>query len=127
MQRNGIASTEPGEGIVVNGDVMILKLKKDMDHHNADELKMQIDELLEDYRIKYLILDFKELEFMDSSGIGFVLGRYRKINQYHGEVFAVNIDRSLDRIFRISGLYKIIKSERNVETALKKLDGGNDK
>lgn len=61
---------------------------KELDHHCADQLKMETDLLIDAYHVRKLIFDFSKTEFMDSSGIGVLLGRSRNMNCMGGQVIA---------------------------------------
>ena len=63
---------------------------KELDHHSSIDLRSQTDMLLQTYHVKNLVFDFKDTEFMDSSGIGAIMGRYRMIQLINGEVWAVH-------------------------------------
>ena len=105
-------------------DRLTAVLKGDIDHHSAAEMRVMIDGELERTMPKLLLLDFAEVGFMDSSGIGFIMGRYKKIAPYRGKIFVVNLGRNLERIFRISGLYTITAVKDSVEKALSEVRGG---
>ena len=83
-------------------------LSGEIDHHNAKNLRMEIDFALRENQPQELILDFSDVGFMDSSGIGMVMGRHRKMNFLGGRTFVTGIGDNVDRIFRMSGLYRII-------------------
>ena len=87
----------------------------EIDHHGAGSLREEIDGMLERIRPDTLILDFRDVTFMDSSGIGMVLGRNRKMEFLGGKTYVTGISPSVDRIFSMSGLYRIISKyqERN--------------
>ena len=59
--------------------------------------------------VRNLIFDFSDTEFMDSSGIGIILGRYKKITCFHGKVYAIHVNMQIRKILHMSGLQKIIE------------------
>ena len=63
----------------VQENCLTIFLPKEVDHHNAEEIRKSADSVIEKNHIKYVIFDFKDTEFMDSSGIGAIMGRYRMI------------------------------------------------
>lgn len=97
---------------------LIVRLKGDLDHHNAKVVRGKIDLLVEVNNIKNIIFDFEEMEFMDSSGIGLIMGRYKNLKLKNGNVYVSNINKKIDRIFNLSGIYKIIDKYEDVEKAL---------
>lgn len=90
---------------------LTIQVPKELDHHQANRLRSEADLLIETYSIKRLIFDFSGTEFMDSSGIGVIIGRCRKMNFYGGEVLAKNMNSRVEKIFTVSGLKKLIKVE----------------
>ncbi len=91
------------------GDTLTFILEGELDHSLADEIRGELDALLTDRSIKRLILDLEKLSFMDSSGIGVVLGRYNLLAKRKGTVAVRNPSNRVDRIFRMSGIYQIIE------------------
>lgn len=101
--------------------VLLVRLNGELDHHTSEELKTKIELELEKNNIKHLVLNLEALSFMDSSGIGVILGRYKQIKQRHGEVIVCSISPQVKRLFEMSGLFKIIRLEENEENALQTL------
>ena len=97
---------------------MIIRLSEELDHHNAVRIREKADKLIDRNNIKHIIFDFSAAGFMDSAGIGVIMGRYRKVIFIGGKTAVTNVNPTVDRIFRISGLYKIIEKYDTVETAL---------
>lgn len=104
------------------GQCLIIKLFEDLDHHNAIPIREQSDKLILGNNIKDIVFDFTGSEFMDSSGIGAIMGRYKKVIFTGGKVAVTGVNQSIDRIFRLSGLYKIIHKFETIEEALKKFN-----
>ena len=98
--------------------VLFVKLSGELDHHSAEEVRVKIDDRIERDNIKKVIMDFKEVTFMDSSGIGVVIGRLKKVKNRDGKVCITNINKRVDKVFTLSGLYKIITVYNNVNEAL---------
>ena len=88
----------------VQENCLTIFLPKEVDHHNAEEIRQSADSVIEKNHIKYVIFDFKDTEFMDSSGIGLVLGRYRQMKLLGGSVRVINIPENMYRLFALSGL-----------------------
>ena len=83
------------------------RLSGEIDHHIAPSIRAEIDARCESSRPARLILDFKRVGFMDSSGIGLVMGRYRMISLLGGRLEVVNIPPALKKIFVLSGLERL--------------------
>jgi stage II sporulation protein AA (anti-sigma F factor antagonist) len=105
----------------ITGNVLICCVKGELDHHTADEFRNYIDYNLDNNPVKHLIIDVSELSFMDSSGIGVLLGRYKKVNGLGGKMAVVNENKQISRIFEVSGIYDIISAYSSVQQALKEL------
>lgn len=83
------------------------RLSGEIDHHIAPSIRGEIDARCESCRPSRLILDFGRVGFMDSSGIGLVMGRYRMISLLGGRLEVVNIPQNLRKIFVLSGLERL--------------------
>ena len=94
---------------LLNG-VMTVGLSGDIDERTAKIVREYLDKAIQKYYFHTLILDFHNVDFMDSTGIGVLLGRYKKIKASGGEICVRNLNAQLDKVFRISGLYQIIKA-----------------
>lgn len=92
----------------VDGQVMYYAMPKELDHHVAQTLCKEVDILVDAYQIKELVLDFKDTEFMDSSGIGFVIGRSKTMRFRNGSLKVMHLGQRIDNIFRSTGLHKIV-------------------
>ena len=88
---------------------MVLSLSGELDHRRADQLRPELDELLKDPKIKELVFDLSGLSFMDSAGIGMVLGRYKLMARRGGSVSVKCVSTQIDRVFELAGLYQIVK------------------
>lgn len=97
------------ERFEVDGQTMVIHLGEDLDHHNAVYIREMADGFIEKYPIDRIIFDFSGVEFMDSSGIGVIMGRYKKMSYVGGTVYVYGIGKNVDRIFQMSGLYKLVK------------------
>ena len=88
---------------------LIVRLENELDHRAANELRGELDELLRDPSVRRLVLDLQKLQFMDSSGIGLIIGRYKLMQKKGGSMAVVNADARMDRIFQMAGLYQIVE------------------
>mgnify|MGYP003425416482 CR=1 FL=1 len=97
------------------GEVLTVYLEGELDHHAAKTVREEIDEAVEFNMPTLLILDFDRVTFMDSSGIGVIIGRYKKMNYVGGAVYVCGMNKNVDRIFQMSGLYKLVKQLNKAE------------
>lgn len=88
---------------------LTIQMPKELDHHEAGRLKMEADFLIGAYHVRRLVFDFRETEFMDSSGIGVIIGRCKSMGFSGGEVAATNMNERIKKIFMVSGLQKLIR------------------
>ncbi|MBQ7014845.1 MAG: anti-sigma factor antagonist [Clostridia bacterium] len=84
----------------------------EIDHHNAAQLRRKIDEAVEAAYPQILILDFGAVTFMDSSGIGLVMGRYKLMRDLCGRIDIQNAPRAIGKVMRMAGIEKLISAER---------------
>ena len=93
-----------------DGERLVVRLNGELDHFCAQSIRRELDALLEaDKGISMLILDFTTLSFMDSSGIGVILGRYRIMRDRGGTLAVIHMNRHIGRIFHMSGMDRIIR------------------
>lgn len=94
---------------------LTLRLTEEIDQHTADRIRMQIDNEITRYSPKTVVFDFKNMSFMDSSGIGMVLGRYKLTKMIGGNFKIVNVGNRMKKIFDMSGVSRIIDIEEEVK------------
>lgn len=103
----------------VLGHSMVVHLPKDVDHHNSKNLKTETEQIMDETFINKIIFDFSGTDFMDSSGIGVLLGRYKKISAIGGSVAIYGVNARVKRLLTMSGIYKIIRQYETKEQAIK--------
>lgn len=91
---------------------LVLRMPKELDHHQAEFFKEEADGLLLRYPVRSLVFDFSDTHFMDSSGIGALIGRCKNVRFSGGYVKAIHLNGQIQRIFNLSGLKKIIEVEQ---------------
>jgi len=96
----------------VKEGVLYIKLVGEIDHHSAKNIREAVDELIIKNNPAELNLDLSAIDFMDSSGLGLVLGRYKKQNDIGGRMKILNPSKRILRILQLAGVEKIIKIER---------------
>ncbi|WWR15217.1 anti-sigma factor antagonist [Lachnospiraceae bacterium JLR.KK008] len=89
-------------------DYLMIRMPEEIDHHQAAALSEKADQYIMGKPVKHIVFDFEDTRFMDSSGVGVVVGRYKKISCFGGKVYAVNADRQISRIIQLSGLKKVL-------------------
>ena len=94
-----------------DGHSLIASLSCDIDHHSARGLRDEIDKKVIENRPRVLVLDFGGVSFMDSSGIGVLLGRLRILQARGGTLSVKNMQPPVEKLFRLSGLQRVIGIE----------------
>jgi len=107
-----------------HGRVLIAQLEGELDHHRAERLRPQLDLAYEKSPCKHLVLDMSGINFMDSSGIGVIIGRYKNTEKRGGQLVLANMNEHITKLYEISGLAKIVSRAASVEDAIE-LVGGN--
>ncbi|MBP3701095.1 MAG: anti-sigma factor antagonist [Lachnospiraceae bacterium] len=87
---------------------LVLHLPPEIDHHSSKEIRDRTEEYLRSAGICHIVFDFSRTTFMDSSGIGALLGRYKRMRERGGSVMIYGADARIRRILRISGVDKLI-------------------
>lgn len=105
----------------VKGKLLVVMLAGELDHHSAQEVRVKIDDRIDRFNINKIVFDFSAVTFMDSSGIGVIVGRYKRVLVRDGKVAIAAINKGIKRIFDLSGIFKIIKVYPTVEDAVSKL------
>lgn len=90
---------------------VIAWLTGELDHHAAEFVRRELDTALDMRRGCRLVLDMSGLSFMDSSGIGVILGRYKKVKAAGGRLAVRGVNEKMDRILRLAGLYQVVERE----------------
>ncbi len=90
-----------------NNNRCLVELHGELDHHNASCARMNIDMAIDSKCPSELYIDFSGVTFMDSSGIGLVMGRYRILHEYGGTLYIVNCSPSIRRVMQLAGMNKL--------------------
>lgn len=123
----GIRAEPPGEGsprrerklkmpvrIYLSEESMTAYLMGEIDHHTAKEIREEIDDTAGRAHPKELILDFRDVTFMDSSGIGLVMGRYSLMQELEGVLRVVNQSGHIRKVMKLAGLDRLAVIESGV-------------
>ncbi|WP_069649356.1 anti-sigma F factor antagonist [Caloranaerobacter ferrireducens] len=102
----------------VTGKTLVVGFSGELDHHTAENIRKEIDNYYDEKMLKNIVLDLDNLNFMDSSGIGLILGRYKKAMNNDGKLLLVNASARVKKILEMSGITKIIKIYDSVNNAL---------
>ena len=89
--------------------LLTFKITEEIDHHWSEKIRRQVDNEIERYVPKRVIFDFDKVTFMDSAGIGLLIGRYKVIKMLGGNLEMINVKSNIKKILEMSGIPKIIK------------------
>lgn len=90
------------------GETLYAALEGELDHHASARARQELDKLLQDGSIRNMVLDMSRVNFMDSSGIGVLLGRYRTLQKRGGRMSLSSAKPAVDRILEMSGIYRVL-------------------
>jgi stage II sporulation protein AA (anti-sigma F factor antagonist) len=106
----------------LEGQALIAELQGELDLHTSPEFKANLVKLFDTHpHIKHLIMHVKGLSFVDSSGLGVILGRYRELQQRGGRLFFVQPNPQIKRILEMSGFPKISEFADSTSEVLKRI------
>ena len=88
--------------------LLIFEITEEIDHHTTEKIRRKMDNEIERYLPKKIIFDFNQVTFMDSAGIGMLIGRYKTIRMIGGVPELMNVKPSIRKIFEMCGVLKII-------------------
>ncbi|WP_250277815.1 anti-sigma F factor antagonist [[Clostridium] colinum] len=97
---------------------LLVKLYGEIDHHYTEDIRDKIDREFNKQGCQNMILDFEDINFMDSSGIGMIIGRYKIVQEKNGKICAFGLKDNAKRIFDMSGLNKLINCFVTKEEAI---------
>ena len=92
-----------------NDGVLRVAIVGEINHHNAVFVRQKIDEKIQELRPQNLVLDLADVPFMDSSGLGLVMGRYQRMQELGGTLTVANPSAEHKKIFKLAGLNKLVK------------------
>ncbi len=89
-------------------NILIVRLEGELDHHTSEIVREKIDKELDEGLVNNLLFNLEKLTFMDSSGLGVLLGRYKKIRLVDGKLSICCVIPNVYKIFELSGVFKIL-------------------
>lgn len=107
--------------IFIVGDTLLVSFGEELDHHQAGKIKGKIDREIMVNRAKNVVMDFSATKFMDSSGIGIVIGRYKLLRGVGGTVTIVHAGEQVKKVFELAGIYDYVQTADNIAGVLEKL------
>ena len=93
----------------IQGNCLIIHLPKEVDHMVSDEIRKESDEIIRRKYIRTITFDFSKTAFMDSSGIGLIMGRYRAMGMRGDCIQAAGVNSYIEKLLHLSGVYKFVE------------------
>ena len=110
----------------MKGNDMTIRVPAELDHHSAEHIRREADRILQNRKVSRIFFDFRDTVFMDSAGIGMILGRYKALQLVGGKVYAVHVKERVRRILMLSGVHKIIEIYEDMPEFAKAGQGRNE-
>ena len=104
-----------------NNKVIIYYLPEELDQYAADMYKRKSEYVFNEKKVDIVIFDFEKTRFMNSSGIGLITGRYRKICENFGRVYSINVNSDINKILTLSGVYRIMQNKSDKQEIIGEL------
>lgn len=87
--------------------LLLIEITEEIDHHTVEKIRRKVDNEITRYMPRKIVFDFNKVTFMDSAGIGMILGRYKMIKMLGGNLEMINVSKMLKKIFEMSGITRI--------------------
>lgn len=101
------------------GSTLVVQITGELDHHSIEYIREKIDAEMMKSTTRNMVLDFSKVSFMDSSGIGVVMGRYKNIRNLNGNMALIHVSPQIRRILDMSGVLRLISVYDTLEDAIK--------
>ena len=92
----------------IEDKILLFEFTEELDHHASEKIRKRADYEIQRFMPKKVVFDFKRISFMDSAGIGLIIGRYKSTNCYGGRVELINVNNKIKRVFEMAGILKIV-------------------
>ena len=101
-----------GVRLLLRDEILTARIIGEIDHHTARMVREEIDSAAQKVKPLRLCIDFTEVPFMDSSGVGLILGRYRLMQMWHGHIILTGLCPQVEKLVELSGLTRLVSIER---------------
>ena len=105
----------------IKGNVLVAEMFGELDHHAAQKVRADIDNTMETYGATELLFDFTKVTFMDSAGIGVILGRYRKLSVAGGKAAITGCSQTMRSILNMAGVFSLVDYFDRADEAIRYL------
>lgn len=106
-----------------NNGILVVHLRGELDHHAVETMRQEIETEILQTRYQALVMSCGNIDFMDSSGLGLILGRFRTMTDQGGKMVLCEVSPALRRLFEMSGLLKVLPVYASEEDAVRAVKG----
>lgn len=99
----------------IQGNSLVIRLPRELDHPASDQIRKESDAILRKTYIRTMVFDFSDTQFMDSSGIGLIMGRYRALGMGGSCIRAVHTSAHIRKLLRLSGVHRYMEISEDSE------------
>lgn len=92
----------------ISNETLKILISGELDEYSASFARTILDDLFQNNEYSQIVIDLSKLEFMDSTGIGVLIGRYKKLKEKQKNIYIMNPNKHIEKIFKMSGLYEIM-------------------
>ena len=96
----------------LKGVRLVVHLPAELDHHCTEELRREVDRMIQEEPVSELEFDFSDTLFMDSAGIGMLIGRYKLMRALNGRIIVIHMSGQIHRVLTLSGIQKFIQLDK---------------
>ena len=107
----------------IRKNIIFIRVYGELDQDTIGQVKGKIIEIIDKYNIKNVVFNLNEVEFMDSTGIGMIIGRYNQIKKKGGKIILCSLNKQIQKIVMLSGLSRICEIKNSEEESLLYLEG----
>jgi stage II sporulation protein AA (anti-sigma F factor antagonist) len=109
----------------VAGEVLVARLFGEIDLRVADDLRRTLEQALDHFPVRHLVFDFEGVSFIDSTGLGVILGRYKRLANAGGRLGVTGLGLPVRRVLELSGILRVAREFGSRAEALEAFGGGD--
>lgn len=110
----------------ITDSILIVKMTGEIDHHKSADIRGEIDGAYTAFSCTHLVLDFSKVSFVDSSGIGVIMGRYNKVKEKGGKLVICGCSDSMRNILFMAGIFTIVDEVNDAPAAIQMIKESED-
>ena len=100
-------------------NTLVVKFYGDVDNLVCSSYKTKLETVINENKYKKVVMDFSNVSFIDSSGLGLILGRYNQLKKYNGNLYMTGVNKQIEKIFNIAGIWTIMNKYDSLDQVLK--------